>query len=52
MELSMVQTYILEAVRTAGGRRNGRLAGVHPTALASVTLDAVIDRSGLDPTLV
>jgi acetyl-CoA C-acetyltransferase len=44
----MAQAYIVEAVRTAGGRRNGRISGVHPTALAAITLNAVIDRSGID----
>ena len=43
----MPQAYIVEAVRTAGGRRGGRLAGVHPVDLAARTLDAVMERSGL-----
>ena len=29
----MTEAYIVEAVRTAGGRRNGRLAGWHPAEL-------------------
>jgi len=29
----MSTAYIVEAVRTAGGRRGGRLAGVHPVDL-------------------
>ena len=45
----MAQAYIVDAVRTAGGRRNGRLAGLHPTTLAAIALDAVVDRSRIDP---
>ena len=48
----MPQAYIVEAVRTAGGKRGGRLAGVHPVDLAAISLDAVVERSGLDPAAV
>ncbi|TMM48747.1 acetyl-CoA C-acetyltransferase [Qipengyuania marisflavi] len=48
----MPEAYIVEAVRTAGGRRGGRLAGVHPVDLAAVSLDAIIARSGVDPAAV
>ncbi|MFK4002869.1 acetyl-CoA C-acetyltransferase [Qipengyuania sp. NPDC077563] len=44
----MPEAYIVEAVRTAGGRRGGRLAGVHPVDLAAKSLDAVMQRSGLE----
>ncbi|MBO9511307.1 acetyl-CoA C-acetyltransferase [Erythrobacter sp. A6_0] len=44
----MPEAYIVEAVRTAGGKRGGRLAGVHPVDLAAVTLDAVMERTGLE----
>lgn len=43
----MPEAYIVEAVRTAGGRRGGKLAGVHPVDLAAQVLDAVIERSGI-----
>ena len=43
----MAEAYIVEAVRTAGGRRGGKLAGVHPVDLAARVLDAIIDRSGI-----
>lgn len=43
----MPEAYIVEAVRTAGGKRGGRLAGVHPVDLAAQSLDAVMARSGL-----
>ncbi|MGB3471516.1 MAG: acetyl-CoA C-acetyltransferase [Erythrobacter sp.] len=45
----MTTAYIVDAVRTAGGRRGGRLAGVHPVDLLAKSLDAVVDRSGIDP---
>ncbi|HMT45312.1 MAG TPA: acetyl-CoA C-acetyltransferase, partial [Chakrabartia sp.] len=44
----MATAYIVDAVRTAGGRRNGRLAGVHPVDLAAATLDAIVTRTGID----
>jgi acetyl-CoA C-acetyltransferase len=48
----MTTAYIVDAVRTAGGRRGGRLAGVHPVDLLAKSLDAVVDRSGIDPKAV
>ena len=48
----MTTAYIVEAVRTAGGRRGGRLAGVHPVDLLAKSLDAVVTRSGIDPAAV
>ena len=48
----MSQAFIVAAVRTAGGRRNGRLSGWHPVDLAARVLDDLLDRSGADPALV
>ncbi|MFM2301356.1 MAG: hypothetical protein RLZZ84_1092 [Pseudomonadota bacterium] len=48
----MATAYIVDAFRTAGGRRNGRLAGVHPVDLAAATLDALVARTGIDPNAV
>ncbi|MDP3908067.1 acetyl-CoA C-acetyltransferase [Novosphingobium sp.] len=45
----MATAYIVDAVRTAGGRRGGRLAGVHPVDLAAAALDALVLRTGIDP---
>ena len=45
----MATAYIVDAVRTAGGRRGGKLAGIHPVDLAAATLDALVTRSGIDP---
>jgi acetyl-CoA C-acetyltransferase len=48
----MAEAYIVSAVRTAGGRKNGRLAGVHPVDLAAISLNAIADRSGIDPAAI
>ena len=48
----MAIAYIVDAVRTAGGRRGGRLAGVHPVDLAAATLDALVARTGIDPAAI
>ncbi|QIQ86874.1 acetyl-CoA C-acetyltransferase [Erythrobacter sp.] len=48
----MSTAYIVEAVRTAGGRRGGRLAGVHPVDLLAASLDAIVERSGIDPNAI
>lgn len=44
--------YIVEAVRTAGARRNGKLAAWHPVDLAGEVLNAVVGRSRIDPAAV
>jgi len=43
---------IVDAVRTPGGRRNGKLHGWHAVDLAAEPLKALIDRNGLDPAQV
>ena len=48
----MPEAFIVAAARTAGGRRNGRLAGWHPADLAAQVLNALLDRTGADPALV
>ena len=48
----MATAYIVEAVRTAGGRRGGRLAGWHPADMGGEVLNALVDRSGIDPAAV
>ncbi len=45
----MSTAYIVEAVRTAGGRRGGKLAGWHPADMAGQVLNAIVDRTGIDP---
>eukprot|EP00729_Bicosta_minor_P025988 gene25988-20208_t len=44
--------YIVEAVRTAGGKKNGHLSKWHPIALGASVLDAVVERTGIDASLI
>lgn len=46
------QAYIVDAVRTPVGRRNGGLAQVHPADLAAHPLKALMERTGVDPAAV
>ncbi|MFJ5306490.1 thiolase family protein [Streptomyces sp. NPDC088350] len=48
----MREAVVVEAVRTAVGKRNGGLAGVHAADLSAVVLNALVDRTGLDPEVV
>lgn len=48
----MAQAYVVAAVRTAGGRRNGRLAAWHPADLAAEVLNALVERTGVDPAAI
>lgn len=48
----MSEAFIVSAVRTAGGRRNGRLSGWHPADLAAQVIDALVQRSGIDPAAI
>ncbi len=45
----MTDAYIVEALRTAGGRRGGALRDWHPADLGAAVLDALVGRSGIDP---
>ncbi|WP_141203096.1 acetyl-CoA C-acetyltransferase [Streptomyces griseorubiginosus] len=48
----MAEAYIVEAVRTPVGKRNGGLAAVHPADLGAHVLKALMERSGADPAAV
>jgi len=48
----MGEAYIVDAVRTAGGRRNGRLSGIHATDLGAISLNALVSRTGIDAAAV
>jgi acetyl-CoA C-acetyltransferase len=48
----MAEAYIVAAARTAGGRKGGRLAGWHPADLAGEVLNALVDRTRIDPAQV
>jgi len=49
---SMVDAYIVEAVRSPVGKRNGGLAKVHPAELSAQVLAALVDRAGIDPAVI
>lgn len=48
----MPDAYIVAALRTAGGRRGGRLWEWHPADLGARVLEALVDRTAMDPTVI
>jgi acetyl-CoA acyltransferase len=48
----MPTAVIVDAVRTPGGKRNGKLRNWHPVDLASEALKALASRNHLDPSVV
>jgi acetyl-CoA acyltransferase len=48
----MRDAVIVEAVRTPTGKRNGGLSGIHSADLSAHVLQAVVERTGIDPALV
>jgi acetyl-CoA acyltransferase len=48
----MPNAVIVDAVRTPGGKRNGKLSNWHAVDLASESLKAIQERNDLDPALV
>ncbi len=48
----MTHAYIVEALRTAGGRRGGALRDWHPADLGAAVLDALVGQAGIDPAAI
>jgi acetyl-CoA acetyltransferase family protein len=48
----MAEAVIVEAVRSAVGKRNGGLSGVHPAELSAQVLNGLAERAGIDPAIV
>ena len=48
----MADAFIIDAVRTARGRRKGSLSETHPIDLLVAPLKAVVERNGVDPARV
>ena len=48
----MAEAYIIDAVRTAVGRRGGGLAGIHSADIAAHVLRELVRRTGIDPAAV
>ncbi len=47
-----MEAYVVDAVRTAVGKRNGGLAGVHPIDLGVAAFHGLFDRLDVDPAAV
>jgi acetyl-CoA C-acetyltransferase len=48
----MGAAYIVAAVRTAGGKKGGKVSGWHPVDLGATILNALLDKTGADPALI
>jgi len=48
----MAEAFIVAALRTAGARKGGRLAGWHPADLAAQVLDTLVAKLAVDPALI
>src|ERR1700752_1292988 len=48
----MPEAYIVEAVRTPVGKKNGGLAGAHPADMGALCLPDLLSRAGVDPAAV
>ncbi|MEP9395308.1 acetyl-CoA C-acetyltransferase [Gordonia sp. VNK1] len=50
--MSAPQAYIVDALRTPVGKRNGALAKTHPADLGAHVITAILERTGIDPMIV
>ncbi len=48
----MAEAYVIDAVRTAIGKRGGSLSGVHPVDLGAAAWRGLFERNDLDPSAV
>jgi len=48
----MAEAYIVEALRTAGGKRGGALRDWHPADMGAEVLNALVAQSGIDPAAI
>ena len=48
----MPEAVIIDAVRTPIGALGGTLSAVRPDDLAAVVLEAIVERTGIDPGIV
>lgn len=46
------EAYVIDAARTAVGKRNGSLAGVHPVDLGALAFRGLLDRVEVDPAAI
>ncbi|MEE3853239.1 acetyl-CoA C-acetyltransferase [Gordonia sp. LSe1-13] len=52
MTSSTPAAYIVDAIRTPVGKRNGSLAKTHPADLGAHIIKSLVDRTGIDPDVV
>ena len=50
--MAMSEAYVIDAVRTPVGKRNGSLAGVHPIDLGVRAFRGIFERNDVDPSAV
>jgi acetyl-CoA C-acetyltransferase len=50
--MAMSEAYVIDAVRTPVGKRNGSLAGVHPIDLGVHAFRGIFERNDVDPSAV
>ncbi|GAC46879.1 acetyl-CoA C-acetyltransferase [Gordonia aichiensis] len=50
--MSTPQAYIVDAIRTPVGKRNGSLAKTHPADMGAHVIRALVERTGIDPAVV
>ena len=50
--MSTPQAYIVDAIRTPVGKRNGSLAKTHPADMGAHVISALVTRTAIDPALV
>jgi acetyl-CoA C-acetyltransferase len=48
----MTEAYIIDAVRSPVGRRNGGLSQIHPFDLGAHSIAALVERTGIDPSAI
>jgi acetyl-CoA C-acetyltransferase len=51
-EGELAEAYIVEALRTAGGKRGGALKDWHPADMGAAVLDALVEKCGIDPAAI
>lgn len=48
----MTEAFIVQALRSPVGRRNGSLSGTHPADLSAHVLKAIVEHSGVEPSAI
>ena len=48
----MAEAFIVDTVRTPVGKRGGTLSQIHPADLGAITLNELMERTGIDPAAV